>query len=435
VELSSLRQHFQSVGCNRLYAKILAPNDNSKNQVYLGPNFDALQLLPNKGVRPDTRTGKQNYKAALDFGWLTAAGNVAPAPWTTLILYPKYPEVRLSGFLRGCEAAPKDLMTSRDPGRVLLMGVTSEGKIVAAAFSRATGVAREIQSMAEVTDNPVLLEIGLEATDTRLRLLTELCRIHRKGWIASKQLDATGNLGPCESPNCGGLTLEAELGIPKNSKSEPDYLGWEIKQHAASSLDRMDNSARITLMTPEPDGGFYADCGVEDFVRRFGYADMTGRPDRFNFGGVHRAGQTCQRTGLALRLTGLGADGKIMDVNGAVEIVAESGEVAASWSFGKFLEHWSKKHARAVYIPSLSDKSDGLKFRYGNIVRLAVGTNPLLLLRAISEGAVCYDPGIKLENASSKKPTTKKRSQFRVGISQIAMLYSSVTTVDACSAS
>lgn len=433
MELPSLRQQLQALGCVRLYAKVLAPNDNSKNQVYLGPNFDALQLLPNKGVRPDTQTGRQNYKAALDFGWLTGTGTVAIAPWTTLILYPQYPEVRLSGFLRGCDAAPNGIMRSRDQGRVLLMGVTGDGKVIGAAFDNSTVIAREVRSLADADDAPVLIEIDLGASDTRAQLLAELCRIHRKGWIRSKQLDRAGVLCPCESPNCGGFTLEAELGIPKNSRAEPDFLGWEVKQHAVSSLDRLDNGARITLMTPEPDGGFYVERGIEEFVRTFGYADMTGRADRFNFGGVHRAGQTCEATGLDLRLTGFGADGKIADVNGAVEIVDASGVVAASWSFGKFLEHWSKKHARAVYVPSLKESSDGLRFRFGSKVRLAVGTNPLLLLQAIRDGAVCYDPGIKLENASSRQPKAKKRSQFRVTIGQIGLLYSAVDIVDACS--
>jgi hypothetical protein len=31
------------------------------------------------------------------------------------------------------------------------------------------------------------------------------------------------------SSNCGGYTLEAELGATPNGYSEPDFMGWEIK--------------------------------------------------------------------------------------------------------------------------------------------------------------------------------------------------------------
>ena len=40
-----------------------------------------------------------------------------------------------------------------------------------------------------------------------------------------------------------------------------------------------------------------------------------------------------------------------------------------------------------------------------------------------------YDPGIKLEHASSEKPSHKKRSQFRVASKNIAALYETVETV------
>jgi len=56
-------------------------------------------------------------------------------------------------------------------------------------------------------------------------------------------------------------------------------------------------------------------------------------------------------------------------------------------------------------------------------VRLAQGTDSLRLLRAFAAGAVYYDPGIKLENASTDKPKHKKRSQFRVASRNITALY------------
>jgi len=70
------------------------------------------------------------------------------------------------------------------------------------------------------------------------------------------------------------------------------------------------------------------------------------------------------------------------------------------------------------------------QYAYGHKVRLARGTNALRLLRAFACGAVYYDPGIKLEQASAERTRSKKRNQFRVASKNIAALYQSVETVD-----
>ena len=63
-------------------------------------------------------------------------------------------------------------------------------------------------------------------------------------------------------------------------------------------------------------------------------------------------------------------------------------------------------------------------------MRLAQRTDSLRLLRAFASGAVYYDPGIKLEHASTAKPKHKKRSQFRVSSRNITALYETVETVE-----
>jgi hypothetical protein len=106
-------------------------------------------------------------------------------------------------------------------------------------------------------------------------------------------------------------------------------------------------------MTPEPSGGFYKEHDVEAFIRKFGYADKQGREDRMNFGGRHFVGRQCAPTKLTMQLTGFdAAAGKIVDANGEIALVSDTGEIAASWSFKKILEHWSRKHTKAVYVPS-----------------------------------------------------------------------------------
>jgi len=47
----------------------------------------------------------------------------------------------------------------------------------------------------------------------------------------------------------------------------------------------------------------------------------------------------------------------------------------------------------------------------------------------MAEGKVYYDPGIKLENASTS-PRTKQRSQFRIKSANLPALYHSMDIVD-----
>lgn len=257
-----------------------------------------------------------------------------------------------------------------------------------------------------------------------------MSRVHGLDWIDSKQLDSSGNLKPCNAPQCGGFTLEAEFGIPKNSAAEPDFLGWELKQYAVEDFEKIESSKPITLMTPEPTGGFYKDESPEAFVRKFGYADKSGKVDRMNFGGRHFVGRRCPPTGLTMQLTGFDASsGKITDANGVIPLVSDRGEVAAAWAFGKILEHWSHKHTKAVYVPSKCRPEPHRQYAYGHKVRLAQRTDSLKLLAALATGAVYYDPGIKLENASTD-PEVKRRSQFRVASRNISALYESVETVE-----
>ena len=421
-------------GVVKLFGKLLAENDNSKNQVYFGPGFQALNLFPNEGIVPDSSATHPIFKAKLRFGWLQANGGVVPAPGAQLILYPQYPEVRFSGFLKGCADPPSKLMAARIAGRILLLGVTADRRVIGFVAAASSEIASEFESLHPSPQTGVIFSLGLplipDETNSRAKLLAELRRISALGWISSKQLDSEGTLKPCVASHCGGLTLEAELGISKNSIADPDYLGWEVKQHTVTNFSRAYSAAPITLMTPEPTGGFYKTQGVEAFIRKFGYPDKNGKPDRFNFGGVHRTGARQASTGLELQLVGYdSARGKITDSGGSVVLVNDAGEVAAAWEFNGLLGHWSHKHSLAVYVPAMRRMRPTRQYAYGARVRLAQRTDPLRFLAALASGSVYYDPGIKLENASSK-PVVKRRSQFRIASKHIAELYNSLDEVD-----
>ena len=212
---------------------------------------------------------------------------------------------------------------------------------------------------------------------------------------------------------------------------ESDFLGWEVKQRAVTSFARTDAGTAITLMTPEPTGGFYKEQGVEAFIRRFGYPDKNDKPDRLNFGGIHPAGERQPSTGLTMQLARYdAAQRKITDASGAIALVSDAGEVAAAWAFSGLLAHWARKHTRAAYVPSMRRTEPHWQYAYGARVRMAQRTDGLRLLKALACGAVYYDPGIKLENASTEKAKTKKRSQFRVASRNIAALYETVEAVE-----
>jgi len=258
--------------------------------------------------------------------------------------------------------------------------------------------------------------------DNRKRLLSELLRIHQLGWIGSKMLSPSGNIIPCQASHCGGYTLEAELGITPNGFSEPDYYGFEIKQFHAISFEHF-RSEVLTLMTPEPTGGYYSLAGVEAFIRKYGYPDKNGVPDRINFGGIHKVGINHSTTNLRLDLTGFDNEyGKILNSDGKICLIDSKGDDAASWSFASLLKHWNRKHNMACYVPSQTLKQPYLQYRYGNNLILGSGTSFILFLKQMHVGNIYYDPGIKLENASTK-PKTKRRSQFRIKSEFLKELY------------
>lgn len=421
--VAALKDH----GCVRLLAKRLAPNDNSKNQIYLGGDYSAIQLLPFGDLIEDASvvasSKRARLKAVVSFLWIDGDGQMAPAPHANLILYPKYPEVRLSGLLRGASGGAEVVIVSRDEGRWLFLGITKDARIIGYACGRDDPCARWAeQAGIEDPSLGVFRELPLLRGDARQRVKRKLREIVEKGWIRSKRLDRDGAICPCEAENCGGYTLEAEMGIRPNSRAEPDYDGWEVKQYAVRRLEHPVGQ-QITLFTPEPDGGVYTEEGVDAFIRRYGYPDVSGIADRLNFGGAHKFGILHPRTNLTLGLEGWdAAKGKVISLSGGIRLVDARERVAASWSFASLIDHWRRKHAMAVYVPCIRRVDPVREYRYGSNVLAGLGTEFPLVLRSVAAGLVIYDPGIKMEH-SSGKPSIKRRSQFRILFRNLGSLY------------
>ena len=423
--LDLMRHH----GATRIYAKKLAPNDNSKNQVYLGGDFSVLNIIPHGEIySDDSETAgavRDRAKAGVSFFWIDETG-LHLAPDAGLILYPKYPEVRMSGFLKGCQKAPSEIMRVRDEGRLLILGITPEGNVLGYASGSTNPISVEVRSF-EWPMVGVLLELPLHAGEfesPKDQLLRALRRIWQQNWITSQKLAADGVKQPYAARNGGGYTLEAELGITPNGYAEPDFLGWEVKQYGVRDFQRFAPKSPVTLMTPEPTGGLYREQGVAAFMSRFGYNDQSGKVDRINFGGRY----DCIRgmhglTGLRMAMSGYDAQsGKITDLDGALTLVDGNEDIAASWSFKGLMAHWNRKHAQAAYVPSLF-RTPPPEYSYGPSVLLCEQTDFLLFLSAFAAGSVYYDPGIKIENASSERPLIKRRSQFRVAHGDLHRLY------------
>lgn len=426
--IQSLATCMSGLGATRLYAKELAANDNTKNQIYLGPSFEVLQLLPFGDIFPSPKAPTTVLQAMLKFIWVDEAGEIEPAKHTKLVLYPQYPEIRLSGFVMGCGKAPSPWLDpkrqGRAEGRTLILGIKQTGEIFAHLATPDSQLSKSYESVKDafgkagvLTDISALL-ISKKPAEEDAELIGRLAQIHSKGWIDAKRLVSGGKIVPCKGTNCGGFTLEAELGVEENGDAEPDFLGWEIKQHATSNYLKH-GSGPITLFTPEPDGGEYIN-GVADFVEKYGR--HTTRENISYFQGIHYAGKAHSTTSMRLEVIGFQAEsGKIAQADGRLVLVSQKGEEAASWSFGKILQHWCRKHNKAAYVPAQVDTCQiPSRYRYGKDVKLCRSTDATLLLKAVAEGHVYYDPGIKLDRATSK---THRRSQFRIKFSQVGRLY------------
>jgi len=428
--LDDLLNQFATLGATQVLCKPLAENDNSKQQVYLGGGFEALQLLPHSEVTadPDSTT----FKANINLSWIDSNGQVAPAPGSKLILYPRYPEVRLSGFLRGCPIAPSESMrqipagqrlyNNGPDGRLLFFGVRPDNTVLSYLALPTSALAAEVRThlaAGTFAKAGVFLLIPIGASDAKTDLLDHLGRFHRAGWHQSMRLNNAGLRIPYKAQNGGGYTLEALFGIIPNGRSMPDFRGWEIKAYGSS---------RITLMTPEPDGGYYAAEGVESFVRRYGHVVSD---DSMYFTGAHRANVVCDATEQRLILNGFDpANGKIINVSGGIELHDPDGSVSARWSFQQLIEHWSRKHAFAAYVPYSVKKNGEISYRYDSPVILGEGTDFSMYLSAMHQGLIVFDPGSKLTGLRGGRTHVKARSQFRVNVGALDSLYRTVSRVD-----
>ena len=431
-DLDTLLARFAQLGAKKIFCKFLAENDNSKQQIYLGGSFEVLKQLVFGQIKAHSDLKTPNFKAPVPLYWIDAQGQTEAASGTQLILYPKYPEIRLSGFLNGCTIAPNASMqvvpkanrrfNNGSDGRVLFLAV-SDDKVFAFLALADSLIANELASTPErisVKAVGALREIiSLKAQNSRTLLLDRLRLIHAAGWHNSMRLDKFGMRVAYQAPNGGGYTLEALFGIVPNSRAAPDFDGWEIKGYSNS---------RITLMTPEPNAGYYGEHGVAEFLRKYGRRLPN---DVIYFTGTHRCGIKSEASGQTLITDGFNIEtGEITNVDGGLHLIDSGGELSAAWTFSGLIDHWCRKHSAAVYVPYESSGSKPPEYKYKSPVTMAEGSTFNLFLAAIASGEVIYDPAPKLTNASSLKSKAKARSQFRINFKNLNILYERIEQVE-----
>lgn len=428
-----LAQAMHSLGAVNVFCKPLAENDNTKQQIYLGGSFEILKQLPFSEMRSDPGVKRQNFKASLNFFWINEQLQAEQAKGAQLILYPDYPEVRLSGFLRGCTIAPSTLLqpvskearlhNNGPDGRYLFFGVTAERRIFAYLSPAGSNISAEmsekIQDGRYQSSGVLYFITDTNQIDSRSILIARLREIHHAGWLQSRRLNRHGISIPYAAQNGGGYTLEALLGIIPNGEAAPDFMGWEVKAYSKS---------RITLMTPEPDSGYYGQNGVEAFVRKYG-RQLAG--DVLYFTGAHKAGIPCTSSGQTLLLDGFDSDsGKILNVNGGIHLTDTNGNISAGWTFSGLITHWSRKHAAAAYVPYEKAPETPPEYHYKSPILLGENTEFSLFLSAMKRGDVVFDPGSKVEHASTQNSRVKARSQFRIALKKLSGLYKKFEAVD-----
>ncbi|MGB1129259.1 MAG: hypothetical protein ACPG4K_04365, partial [Haloferula sp.] len=110
---------------NNGWVEILAWNHDSKRQIYLTTDLSAFNMFPNRveldppmppglsSTGKKVKRGQSRIFGHMDFAWAVPDEPLCPAVEAKLIYYPQYPEVRLSGFLRGASLIPSKYLREK----------------------------------------------------------------------------------------------------------------------------------------------------------------------------------------------------------------------------------------------------------------------------------------------------------------------------------
>jgi hypothetical protein len=466
--IADIVRDLQSAGADSAILKVLPKNANDKNQVYFASDFSALYknfalTFADRGASSSqtkdlSEPGRKIPEAVFDdFVWVRHDGSTVKARNIKAIIYPQYPEARLSGFLTVENSMPLSLSVAftkehPDVPRLLVLGKRPGGACAALIYiGMSAALLAEINRLPGLETSRVCKVLQIQGSSAK-KLFSMLSSVVSKP-LRGSRLDTSGNTLPFTGTQVCGYTLEHALDIRPNSGKDGDIFGIELKAHT---------QLKVTLFTPEPDFGLYAES-FENFMRRYGYADQDGA---LRLTGIHRSNIRCQKSGLTLKVLEYhpvqNADGKwdwVKDQNGrriafaydtstpltakmdAVEVVLQDdqGFVAAGWSLERLMNNWGVKHNEAVYLsatkrpnPNMNEVAAGYKYEieFAPTAIWCRETSAERMLKAISEGIIFLDPAPKFVEAEPSK--NKRRAQWRVNDIGTAVhaLYDSVEMLD-----
>ena len=122
---------------------------------------------------------------------------------------------------------------------------------------------------------------------------------------------------------------------------------------------------------------------------------------------------------------------QITDAKGGIALIDDEDRVAAIWHYAQMMDHWNRKHATAVYVPSMVRREPSREYQFANRVRLGIGTDFLKFLAAMATGGIYLDPAVKVVTGPAGTKL-KCRNQFRMQSKNLAALYAVMETVDVC---
>lgn len=436
--VEELKSVLASIGAERALIKVLPKNANDKNQIYIASDFGVLfddfdLVLSERGestslTKDRSAPGKRIPEAVFsDFAWLRHDRVPVPARRVKAIIYTQYPEARISGLQAVDGTMPASLSVAYakqhgDAKRVLVLARLPLGRCVGIVCTDISPeFAAGIAALPGMPRAAACKRLQLD-TGSRYMLETKLADVLGRP-LRGCRLDAYGRTLPFSGTQVCGYTLEHALGIIPNSNSDGDLYGIELKTHT---------QLKVTLFTPEPDGGLYA-ADFALFMKTYGYRDADGD---YRVTGIHRANEQCGKSGLTLRIREQrpGPDGsmqvfpydrttpltpKLDRID--VALVAADGAVAASWSLQRLMNCWGAKHNEVVYIPAIkvanpdaAECAEGYEHHvtFGQTVMWCRDTTAERLLQAIEDGVIYLDPAPKLHATDASK--NKRRAQWRV---------------------
>lgn len=434
--LATAEQLLIANGCQTFIAKELPKNANDKNQIYLYHDASILNSIfaLTFGERGESesskkRAGKPISEAVFDnFSWVDTEGEANKLKSCKAIIYHQYPEARLSGFKTVNGEMPRSLSVEHTKSedleaRTLIIGADTEGNafgLIAVKPSKVFIEELRSKPLAEGSKVCRLWEsISKPAFNPEKELLKLLRdRIGNKTTLGIR-LKPSGEVTPFNGTQVGGYTLEALLNIPSNSSKDGDFHGIELKAFSQK---------RLTLFTPEPDGGIYKNS-FEQFMREYGYQ----KECVYRFTGIHRVGEIATRSQLSMQI--IWKHPKTTETKEyssyapmatqlnklEVRLTDASGTVAASWSIERLMNNWGVKHQSCVYVPckvTPNSKEETVKQGYKKLVSFGSEilwcqkTSMKHLLDSLASGIIFLDPAPKFDPENAKN--NKRRSQWRI---------------------